>query len=205
MKTKLKNNEKVILTVKKHWITLVPVFILGFYLCIFSIKYEMIFLAVIGVLLLLYKYIDRRNNVWIVTNYRVIDEYGVFSINSRETPLDKINNISYRKSIVGRMLGFGSVMIQSAAESGVTTHKLVESPQLLKDTITEYQEKYKESSMGTQFGQIASALKGPIEKSGMNGSSISSEIEKLHELKMKGIISDAEFEQGKKQILSNNK
>ncbi len=74
---------------------------------------------------------------------RIIDEHGVFSSNSKETPLDKINNVSFSQSLLGRIFNYGHVQIQSAAESGSTVHEMIERPKLLKDTITQYQELYK--------------------------------------------------------------
>ena len=37
-------------------------------------------------------------------NLRIIDEQGVFSISAKESPLEKINNVTYHQSLTGRML-----------------------------------------------------------------------------------------------------
>lgn len=152
------------------------------------------FLILIPVVIyLIYMVLYRNSDVWIVTTLRVIDEYGVFTVNSKETPLDKINNVSYHKSFLGRIFGFGNVVIQSAAESGATTHILIEKPELLKDTITEYQELYKEKYWRMQ-------TQGLTDFSQLN---IVEEIEKLYALKERGIINEKEFELGKSKILNN--
>src|SRR5665811_2573857 len=84
-----------------------------------------------------------RDSIWAVTNMRVIDESGFFSRYSKESPLDKINNVEYDQSLWGRMFGYGDVEIQTAAEMGDTTYKMIHYPKLLKDTITHAQEEYK--------------------------------------------------------------
>jgi uncharacterized membrane protein YdbT with pleckstrin-like domain len=65
---------------------------------------------------------------------------------SKESPLDKINNVEYEQSFWGRIFGFGDVDIQTAAEMGETTYELIHHPKLLKDTITNAQEEYKKKS-----------------------------------------------------------
>ncbi|HBK70774.1 MAG TPA: hypothetical protein DDZ39_03805 [Flavobacteriaceae bacterium] len=198
MRTQLKNNEKVVLIIKKHWFSLFPsirglfIFLIGF-----------IFLPIIIIFpffWIIYKIVDRHYNLWIVTNLRIINEYGVFSVNSKETPLDKINNVSYRKSFFGRLFGFGNVIIQSAAETGATTHFLIEKPQLLKDTISEYQERYKKDKISNQFQNFSDVVKITNTSTSLN---ITKELKKLYVLKEKGIISEIEFEKGKSKILDS--
>lgn len=164
MKTQLKQNEKIELTIKKHWLVLLKPILKTLILLIiaitsslavnnYEVQYSNFFhyasglTIVLTILWLIYKILDRNNNLWAVTNLRVIDEYGVFTNNSKETPLDKINNISFRQPFLGRMLNYGNVQIQSAAESGSTIHKMVTRPKVLKDTITHYQEEYRQEQI----------------------------------------------------------
>ena len=101
MKTQLKKDEKIIMETKPHWLTLVGPFLLMLIGSIIGIvigSYGLLIgLVLVGYFI--YKIIQRNNNLWTVTNLRVIDEYGVFSNNTKESPLDKINNASLtRKS-----------------------------------------------------------------------------------------------------------
>lgn len=207
MKTELRANEKVILTLRKHWFTLIaPIFWTIILLLISLIgsqsEYGKYFLigGGVSILWLIYKIIDRKNNIWIVTNLRVIDEYGVFSVNSKESPLDKINNISYRQPLIGRIFSFGHVQIQTAAEMGSTLHRMVEKPKLLKDTITKCQDEYRQGQIREQAENLASAVGGgqPTSKT-----DISEELTKLHDLKEKGIITEDEFNQRKAKIFES--
>src|SRR5688500_20155426 len=74
--------------------------------------------ALAGTLYFLLVYFSWKVNIWVVTNYRVIDEAGLFSHFAKESPLEKINNVSYDQSLWGRILNFGHVEIQTAAEIG---------------------------------------------------------------------------------------
>jgi len=215
MKTQLKKNEKVILTIRKHWFVLLKPILWTVILLIIAIavavagsdtEFENFFLigagltTVLTILWFIYKIIDRNNNLWAVTNLRIIDEYGVFTNNSKETPLDKINNVTYRQPLLGRMFNYGNVQIQSAAESGSTTHKMIERPKVLKDTITQHQERYKQEQIKEQAQSLANAVDRQKPSGGID---ISEELTKLHSLKEKGIITEDDFQKGKDKILNN--
>ncbi|MHB8908077.1 MAG: PH domain-containing protein [Syntrophales bacterium] len=123
----------------------------------------LLLITVIPLLVLVWKILDRRFNIWAVTTLRIIDESGVLSNNSKESPLDKINNISFHQSLTGRIFGYGDVQIQTAAEMGATTYAFIESPELLKDTVTTYQEQYRQLQITQQAEKLATAIKGNSE------------------------------------------
>ena len=200
MRTELKDNEKVFLIIRRHWLILVlPVTftIIGLIIGSFIGGYGFIIPA-IPFLYLLYRVIERNNDIWAVTDLRVIDESGVISLNSKESPLDKINNVSYNQTLWGRIFGFGDVQIQTAAEVGATNYELVESPQKLSDAITEMQEKYKKTQIISQSQELAKAIADNTN----NKTDITTEIEKIFALKEKGMITEQEFIDAKKKLLN---
>lgn len=210
MNTSLKNNEHLELITRRHWKLLIPsaaifAIVLGISIGIISSGYSLgYFLPIIPLIYFLYKIMDRQSDLWAVTNLRVIDEQGVFSKNSKESPIDKINNVSYQQSFLGRIFQYGDVEIQTAAEIGETIYHDVQHPKLLKDTITSVQENYKREQMKQQADELASAInRGNSSVSGSNGRvSVSDELEKLHELKKKGILTPEEFIQQKNKLLN---
>jgi uncharacterized membrane protein YdbT with pleckstrin-like domain len=202
MKTKLKKDEKIIMETKPHWLTLSGPFFLTLVCSILGIivgSYALLLvLAVVGYFI--YKIIQRNNNLWVVTNLRVIDEYGVFSNNTKESPLDKINNVSYLQSFFGRIFGYGNVQIQTAAEIGSTTYFSVENPKELKDTITHMQEEYKLYQIKKQANEFANVLAAGQQNTKTD---VASELEKLYELKQKGILTEEEYNNRKTKILNS--
>lgn len=151
MRTTLKKDEKVILTTHKHWFILTLPFLIALLttgLCLYlffekDVKEWILIPAAVAILFFLYKYMERHFDIWAVTNFRVIDEAGVFSIAAKESPLDKINNTSFQQSLIGRVFDFGDVQIQTAAEAGMTTYTFLHHPDELKDAIAKAQEEYK--------------------------------------------------------------
>ena len=203
MRTELKNGEKVVVVIRSHWLLIVwPIvlIVIGFVLGILIGGYGYIIPFVL-ICYLWYKIIQRNNNLWAVTNLRIIDEFGVFTLNSKESPLDKINNVSYNQTLFGRLFDYGNVQIQTAAEIGSTTYSMVETPKKLKDTITQMQEEYKKSQILSQAQELARAISSDSPKQSKN--ELAAELERLFELKQKGILSEEEFIAGKKKILGD--
>jgi len=168
VRTALKDGEQVVLEIKKHWFVLVSsmVFLLAAVTAVSYVLYKGTdgFILVLVVLALavfnfIYRFYDRNLNIWAVTNMRVIDEWGVFSHNAKESPLDKIHNVSYEQSLAGRIFDFGDVKIQTAAEQGATVNRFVMSPKMLKNTIVECQDSYKELLVKQEAEKMISAIK----------------------------------------------
>ena len=202
MKTQLKGEEQVFLLTKPHWFTLIgPALITSIALIVgFAIGGAGILIGIICCLYFVYKVVQRNRNLWAVTNLRVIDEFGVFSNNSKESPLDKINNISYSQSLGGRIFGYGNVEIQTAAEIGSTTYYSVEKPKALKDAITQMQEEYKSQQIKKQATELATAIVAGQQHHRVD---VVSELAGLYELKQKGILTEGEYNDRKSKILNS--
>ncbi len=155
-------------------------------------------LPVLALLWLLFRTAERNRNLWAVTNLRIIDEEGLFGVSSKESPLDKINNVSYSASAAGRIFGYGTVEIQTAAETGATVYHMVENPRRLKDTITRMQEEYKTLLSRRQARETAETFQA----AGKTGHAIGSELEKLAELRAKGVLTEEEFQTAKRKLLN---
>lgn len=160
------------------------------------------FIIVVAALIYaIYQILERQCNIWVVTNLRIIDESGLITHYAIESQLDKINNVSYSQSLWGRQLGYGNVEIQTAAGHGATYYIGVESPQLLKDTITTMQEENKKQAGKDQAKELASTyLTGQTNN---NTISIATELERIFDLKQKGILTEDEYKNLKTKILNS--
>jgi uncharacterized membrane protein YdbT with pleckstrin-like domain len=59
-----------------------------------------------------------RTTHYVFTNERVIMREGVFSREGRDIPLNRVNDVSFQHSFFERMLGCGTLTIESAGERG---------------------------------------------------------------------------------------
>jgi uncharacterized membrane protein YdbT with pleckstrin-like domain len=206
MRTILKKDEKILLITRQHWIRLVlPIFVwlVAAVLLIWLADTTGLIITLVLALYPLIEFVNYRSNLWCVTNLRVVDESGFFSRYSKESPLDKINNVEYDQSIWGRMFGFGNVDIQTAAELGETTYELIHHPRRLKDTITHAQEEYKKYQISNQATQLAKAIAAANVSTLPNQQMIADELHKLFELLQKGAITNEEYVAQKNKLLGN--
>ena len=206
MRTALKKDEKILVVIRQHWLQLVlPIFawlIISILLIWFLPTGAALLIAIVAFLFPLYEYINWKYNLWAVTNLRVVDESGFFSRYSKESPLDKINNVEYDQSFLGRLLGYGNVDIQTAAEMGETTYHLIHHPKLLKDTITHAQEEYKKNNIASQANLLAEAIAKSNVIQQPSQQMIADELNKLFELLQKGAITQEEYVAQKNKLLS---
>jgi uncharacterized membrane protein YdbT with pleckstrin-like domain len=175
MRTKLRDGERKIFETRAHWITVAKpflVFLLAAVLLILSFALIKERTAIgqaarwaCGVILAAaglnfgYREWFRRRDIWAVTNLRVVDEQGIFRRYSKESPLDKINNLSYDQSLSGRIMNYGDVEIQTAAEDGATIYRKVAKPKQLKEAIAHYRDEY-----GRELQQIHAGPAAPPEE-----------------------------------------
>jgi membrane protein YdbS with pleckstrin-like domain len=223
MRTPLQKGEKILLVTYSSWTSLVvPTFftVVGIALGIFVVwhfgsawGWSLPFLSLIYWLI---RYYSWKVNIWVVTNFRVIDEAGLVSHYAKESPLDKINNVSYDQTVGGRLFNYGHVEIQTAAEVGATDYYNVNHPKRLKDTITAAQSAYKDLQFSNQALQMAAAMDarsmgaaGASANAGAGGGGtasgpqVAAELEKLFELKMKGALSEEEYLRAKARLLNH--
>lgn len=208
MRTALKKDEKILLITRQHWLKLALPFFAWLLLAILLIWWlqnrTALIIVLIAAIYPMLEYINWKYNLWCVTNLRVVDETGFFTRYSKESPLDKINNVEYDQSIWGRIFGFGNVDIQTAAELGETTYNLIHHPKLLKDTITHAQEEYKKMQISNQANQLAEAI-ARTNPAGAKPSQqmIADELNKLFELLQKGAISQEEYVAQKNKLMGS--
>jgi uncharacterized membrane protein YdbT with pleckstrin-like domain len=166
MRTPLQKDEQVLLVTYTSWIDLIwpglfaVVAVAGSFFIGFFIHFGWA-LALVGIIIFTVKYLQWKNYTWVVTNQRVIDEVGLFSHFAKESPLEKINNVSYSQSFWGHLFNFGNVEIQTAAQVGATTYVKVSNPKLLKETITQAQTDF-ENQKGIRQATIC-YCHGPVQ------------------------------------------
>jgi len=215
MRTPLQKGEKILLVTYSSWTSLIGPFLFALALLVAAVfivwHFQMAWgwlVALLGIIYAFVRYYTWKVNIWVVTNYRVIDEAGLVSHYAKESPLDKINNVSYDQTVGGRLFNYGHVEIQTAAEVGATDYYNVNHPKRLKDTITAAQSAYKDLQFSNQALQMAAAMDTRSRDAAGAGAALSApqvagELEKLFELKMKGAISEDEYNRAKARLLNH--
>jgi len=161
MRTNLRENEKIVMTTQRHPVTVLLLYALAIALLVlwiwvgkakmkgfrgYALGLGFVVVAVVSVI----KTLAWQRDIWAVTNQRVVDERGVFTIRSMECPLDKITNVMVSQSVPGRLLGYGKIQTQTAGEAGINVATRVVRPKAFRRAIFEQQEQYRERMMRTR-------------------------------------------------------
>jgi uncharacterized membrane protein YdbT with pleckstrin-like domain len=132
----LTNDEHVVLHLHPHWKALIrPVLVLVLVIAAVIVGWVflpggtggMVGLYAIGAAglvlvawLVLWPYLVWRTTHYVFTNERVLLQEGVFSRNRRDIPLNRVNDHAMSQHFVERLLGCGTLTIESAGERGQT-------------------------------------------------------------------------------------
>ncbi len=204
--------EELILDLRPHWIALVRavgVAILTIVAWIVLLprlpdgsSHDIVFWLVIGLGILAMLWWTVRDSVhwatshFVVTSDRVIHRQGLIAKNSMEIPLEAINDVRFHQGVFERMIGAGDLIIQSASESGREVFGDIRHPEDVQKTIYHQGEQnQKRMYQGMGSGAVASS------SNPAGTPSMTAELQRLAELRDKGVLTESEFQNQKKKIL----
>ena len=126
----LSEGEDVVLDMHPHWkrlvlplLSLVVVLALaGYLLAVVDDGRLKVVIAVAAVVLLVaftvVPFLRWRTTLFVVTTRRVVVRTGVLARQGRDVPLSRINDITFSHSLFERILGCGTLVVESAGERG---------------------------------------------------------------------------------------
>ncbi len=203
----LSDDEEVVVDMHPHWWTLVPISALlavvligglavlinggdGTLWLIARVIVGLALLATLGMFAL--RYAKWTTTQFVVTTERVISRNGVVAKSAIEIPLDRINTVFFEQSAFERLAGSGDLGIESAGEGGRQTFTNIRKPNMVQAEIYAQKERFEER----RLDRIGQASAGASESA-----SIPDQIAKLDDLRKSGVLTDAEFEAKKAELL----
>ncbi len=192
----LNENEEIVLDMRPHWSFLAgPVLALVAALVLAVLARNMpdwLQLTILGLAGVALVWIFARWARWYTTNFvvttdRLIYRHGVFTKKGQEIPLERLNDVSFHRNLIHRMLGAGDLLIESAGERGQQPFDHIAHPERVQNII----HREIEAAQARDADRMAGRRElSPLEQ-----------LEKLEELRQRGVISQAEFEAKKAQLL----
>jgi membrane protein YdbS with pleckstrin-like domain len=143
---------------------------------------------------------------FVVTSDRLIYRSGVFAKNGVEIPVDKINTVFFEQKVFERLIGLGDIRVESASATGSTVFDDIPKPSAVQAIIYGVMDQKSDSSFGLVGQATADAIRDAgIGAGGGGGSSITvaEQLEKLHQLRQSGALTDAEYEAQKAQLIGS--
>jgi uncharacterized membrane protein YdbT with pleckstrin-like domain len=207
----LAQNERVVRVAHDHWITLLPTILVDVAVSIVIVGLSVaggifFILPWFGLLLLLVPIGHFLIRLWVwwnrqcvITSRRIIQITGMFSKRVSDTALEKVNDIVMEQSAWGRMFKFGDIEIISGSESGIDVFRRIADPIGFKKVLLDQKgalggAEAREEWAAEQVGRVP-------DRETPSASEIPDLIAELDELRKKGLITDVEFAEKKKQLL----
>ncbi len=193
----LNDGEEIILDLRPHWVflvgpalALVAALALAIWVATVNVDlviYPALALAIVALLFFLVRYARWVTTDFVLTTDRLIYRKGVVSRQGKEIPLERLNDVSYHQSLVQRFLGAGDLLVESGGERGQSQFGSFAHPQ---DTQNEIHRAIE-----------AAAARDADRSAGRRELSPLEQLEKLEELRQRGVISQAEFDLKKAKLL----
>ena len=194
----LNDNEDIVLDLRPHWWFLsgpVATVVLTVALTIFVaaigaptlVLLASLALMIVALVWLLVRFLRWTTTNFVVTTDRLIFRSGVLSKHGREIPLERVNDITFHASLFERVIGAGDLVIESAGERGQQMFTDIPRPMHVQNEV---------------YRQIEAAQQRDADRmAGRRELSVPEQLEKLDELRQRGVISQAEFDAKKSQLL----
>jgi uncharacterized membrane protein YdbT with pleckstrin-like domain len=201
----LSEDEDLVLDLRPHWMTLAKpaAQALGIVLAVLLIwlfapfrlgSWPYLLASLVGLGLLLNwpvrGFVKWITSHFIVTTDRVILRSGWIAKHSMEIPMEKISDVRFHQRVIERVLGAGDLRIESSGRSGHEVFDNVENPERVQRIISTMRERNEAKKMVVHVPSSATAPP-----------SVADELAKLHRLHGAGVLTDAEFQSVKDQLL----
>ncbi len=196
----LNDNERKVLDLNEHWFSLArpgAVLVLALVLGVLALANDLPgaldVLVALGVLAAL-AYFGIAYARWATTNFvvttdRLVYRHGVLAKHGIEIPLERVNTVFFSQRLFERVLGSGDLVIESAGEMGRQAFSNVRRPASVQNEIYRQMED-NENRKFDRIGRVAAP-----------GATIPEQIAALDDLRQRGILSVAEFEVKKAELL----
>jgi uncharacterized membrane protein YdbT with pleckstrin-like domain len=191
--------EELVLDLRPHWIALVmPALATVLTLAVMIVLYETFeegildtIVGIAGTLFLLAypvrRLVDWLTSHFVVTSDRIIHRRGFIAKYSMEVPLEAINDVRFEQGVIDRIIGAGTLVVQSASEAGRQVFDHIRKPEEVQRTI------YNQGELNQQRMMAGSGTR--------SSPSTASELERLADLRARGVLTEEEFQAQKRRIL----
>ena len=189
----LVEGEELVFDLRPHWIALImpaiaTVATLAVMLVLYRTFEEPVLDMVVGVagtlFLLAYpvrRLIDWLTSHFVVTSDRIIHRRGFIAKYSMEVPLEAINDVRFEQGVIDRVIGAGTLVVQSASEAGRQVFDHIQKTIYHQGELNQHR-----------------MMRG---NEGRSSHSATSELERLADLRARGVLTEEEFQAQKRRLL----
>jgi len=155
------------------------------------------------------RYAQWRTTRFAVTDRRVAYQSGLVSRHGVSIPINRVNNVNFHQGAIARVLGNGTVVIESAGETGDSVFENIPHPEHVRQVIFDQMDVEENKDATRDADAIAQALAktqpAPAAPAApaptVTSASVQERLQQLEELRTQGLVNDSEYQAKRAQIL----
>ena len=193
----LNEGEELILDLKPHWwffagpSALLALAVVGLVVSQGADLHDYLVLVIAGVTVgalgwFVKRYLQWSTTSFVVTGDRLIYRHGILAKRGIEIPLERVNTVFFNQTIWERLIGAGDLVIESGGTAGHQTFSDIRHPEQVQKEIHLQMERNNDRMY---HGRAPAEL------------SIPEQIDRLDDLRRRGVLTDAEFDAQKTKLL----
>lgn len=145
--------------------------------------------AVLALVLYLARRIRASADEFVVTNRRVMCKTGLFAREAEQVPIEKIQDVTVEQGVFARMLGYGTVLLETASERrGMLAFPDIARPEAFRNAL---------------WGRPLDSAAPAAPTSAAAGLTPRQRLAELENLKQQGLVSQEEYAAKRSEILSH--
>ncbi len=161
---------------------------------------------VVLVIDLIFEFVQWQTTRFAITDQRVAYQSGIVRRRGVSIPLNRVNNVNFDQTMIARLLNNGVVTIESAGQTGDSVFENIPDPEHVRTLIFEQVEADEQRDSDRDAASLAKAMRDHVEPATGSPSppsppSAQERLEALDDLKVQGLIDDAEYAAKRQQIL----
>lgn len=136
---------------------------------------------------------------YVVTNRRVVRKYGLVAREVEQALLEKIQDVTLRQGVIARLLGYGTIVVETASETGRLVFANIANPEAMRTALWN-----QAAAPGRALVVPAAvAIPEPTASAPPARLAIRERLAELEELKGRGLLTAEEYAAKRKEILGS--
>lgn len=158
-------------------------------------------LLVVALAVALPRFLRWRSEESLVTDRRVLQTRGIFDKHVLDSSLEKVNDVTLSQTVLGRMMGYGTIEILTGNEGGLNRLEKLRDPIGFKRAMMEARESIGSRHQAGGSGPVPTAPRSEAADERSRPPSHRERLRHLEELRKDGLVTEEEYREKRAGIL----
>ena len=167
-----------------------------------ALQWVTIIAFIVWLLDTIYEFAQWQTTRFAVTDQRVAYQSGFFRRTGVSIPLNRVNNVNFEQGMIARILGNGTLTIESAGETGDSVFQNIPDPEGVRSLIFQQMDAYGNALADRDAAAMARAMQpGTLDPESQK--TVEERLAKLDQLRDSGAVTAEEYAAKRADILGS--